>query len=229
MTPYCFNLKTTGRLILVFLLALSAAHAETRYIADDLSIPLRDGTSTRHKILKMVKSGTAVKFVVKDKESGYSLIKVGKTEGWVPDSKLRRKPGAARQLKTKSRELEKLRKENERLKQELKALKNGNASQSSDISSLTANMEKLKQRYERLKADTADVVTINEQNKSLTQRVEELIAEQRRLETENKALKDSTARDWFIRGAAVIIAGILLGLFIPKIRFRKKDSWGNSY
>ena len=227
MTSYFMN-RFYG-LFLAFALLSVSAHAETRYITDDLSIPLREGTSTRHKILKMVKSGTPVEFVVKDKDSGYSLIKVGKTEGWVPDSKLSRKPGAARQLKNKSREAEKLRQENQRLKQELKELKSGNAAQTSDINTLSAKMGKLQKQYNQLKADTSDVVMINEQNKSLSQRVEELIAEKHRLEAENKVLKDSTAKDWFIRGAAVIIAGILLGLFIPKIRFRKKDSWGSSY
>jgi len=87
------------------MLGWTPAQAETRYITDNLSIPLRDGTSSRHKILKMVKSGTAVEFIVKDKETGYSLVKAGKTEGWLPDSKLSRQPGAARRLEQKIREL----------------------------------------------------------------------------------------------------------------------------
>ncbi len=216
----------------IFLLSLVPAlttAGETRYITDDLSIPLRDGTSSRHKILKMVKSGTAVEFIVKDKETGYSLIKVGKTEGWVPDSKLSRKPGAARQLERKKKELKKLREENARLKKELEKLKNGNANKSATVKSLTTELEALKARYAKLRKDTANVVAINEQNKALTDQVETLLAERERLEAENKTLKDRTAMNWFLRGAGVIIAGILLGLIIPRIRFRRRDSWSSGY
>ncbi len=216
----------------IFLLSLVPAlttAGETRYITDDLSIPLRDGTSSRHKILKMVKSGTAVEFIVKDKETGYSLIKVGKTEGWVPDSKLSRKPGAARQLEKKKKELKKLREENARLKKELEKLKNGNANKSATVKSLTTELEALKARYAKLRKDTANVVAINEQNKALTDQVETLLAERERLEAENKTLKDRTAMNWFLRGAGVIIAGILLGLIIPRIRFRRRDSWSSGY
>ncbi len=216
----------------IFLLSLVPAlttAGETRYITDDLSIPLRDGTSSRHKILKMVKSGTAVEFIVKDKETGYSLIKIGKTEGWVPDSKLSRKPGAARQLERKKKELKKLREENARLKKELEKLKNGNANKSATVKSLTTELEALKARYAKLRKDTANVVAINEQNKALTDQVETLLAERERLEAENKTLKDRTAMNWFLRGAGVIIAGILLGLIIPRIRFRRRDSWSSGY
>jgi len=73
------------------------------------------------------------------------------------------------------------------------------------------------------------VVAISEQNKALTSRLETLLAERERLERENQSLKDRTAMDWFLRGAGVIIAGILLGLVIPRIRFRRRDSWSNGY
>ena len=215
-------------LLLLFFISLDAG-AETRYITDDLKIPLRDGTSSRHKILKMLKSGTAVEFVVKDKETGYSLVKVGKTEGWVLDSKLRRQPGAARQLERKTRELEKLKKENIQLKKELSELRKGSADKSATVKSLGSELETLQARYEKLRKDTANVVAINEQNQTLASRVETLTAKQARLEEENRVLKDRTGMDWFLRGAGVIIIGIVLGLIIPRIRLRKRDSWGSGY
>ncbi len=219
-------------LLLPLLLVISSLHAaiaETRYITDNLSIPLRDGTSSRHKILKMVKSGTAVEFIVKDKETGYSLIKVGKTEGWVPDSKLSRKPGAARQLERKKREMQKLRDENEQLKTRLAELQKGNASKNKDLDALQREFKQLQQRHQKLKADTANVMAIHRQNSALSEEVEKLTAERDRLRQENDQLKDRTARDWFLRGAGVIIAGILLGLVIPRIRFRRRDSWSSGY
>jgi SH3 domain protein len=55
-----------------------------------------------------------------------------------------------------------------------------------------------------------------------------MVSLERQLQTvqqENETLKDRTARDWFMVGAAVILLGIIVGLIIPKIRFRKKSSW----
>jgi SH3 domain protein len=45
------------------------------------------------------------------------------------------------------------------------------------------------------------------------------------LQQENAGLKDRTARDWFMVGAGVVLLGILAGLFIPRIRWRRKSSW----
>ena len=45
------------------------------------------------------------------------------------------------------------------------------------------------------------------------------------VQQENEGLKDRTARDWFMVGAAVVLLGIIVGLIIPRIRWRKKSNW----
>jgi SH3 domain protein len=58
------------------------------------------------------------------------------------------------------------------------------------------------------------------------------VALERNMQTvqqENESLKDRTARDWFMVGAAVVLLGILVGLIIPRIRWRKKSSWGDTF
>ena len=55
-----------------------------------------------------------------------------------------------------------------------------------------------------------------------------MVALERSLQTlqqENENLKDRTARDWFMVGAGVVLLGIIVGLIIPRIRWRKKSSW----
>ena len=44
-------------------------------------------------------------------------------------------------------------------------------------------------------------------------------------ELKKAGLKDRTARDWFMVGAGVVILGMIIGLIIPRIRWRKKSSW----
>jgi len=38
-------------------------------------------------------------------------------------------------------------------------------------------------------------------------------------------LKDRSEREWFVRGAGVVIVGILIGLIVPRLKLRKKSSW----
>jgi len=45
------------------------------------------------------------------------------------------------------------------------------------------------------------------------------------IKQENQVLKDRSRRNWFLAGALVVIIGMIIGLIIPKLKFRKKDSW----
>ena len=43
---------------------------------------------------------------------------------------------------------------------------------------------------------------------------------------ENRRLASRSNREWFVIGALVVIFGILVGLILPRIRWKKKSSWG---
>ena len=47
------------------------------------------------------------------------------------------------------------------------------------------------------------------------------------LSQETQMLRDSSDREWFLNGAGVIIFGIIIGLIAPRLRTRKKSSWGS--
>ena len=71
----------------------------------------------------------------------------------------------------------------------------------------------------------ASALAIDSENKDLKSRLVSLERQLQTVQQENESLKDRTARDWFMVGAAVVLLGIIIGLIIPKIRFRKKSSW----
>jgi SH3 domain protein len=66
------------------LLFTVAAHGQTRYVSDKLSVELRRGPSTEYLILRNLDSGSAVE-VLEQNSEGYSRVRVPDqgTEGWV--------------------------------------------------------------------------------------------------------------------------------------------------
>ena len=65
----------------------------------------------------------------------------------------------------------------------------------------------------------------NEQNKSL---MDQLAAAQIRAETleqENRALASQTTRYWFMAGALVLLVGVLLGIWLPRIRWQRRSRY----
>ena len=71
-------------LFLIMFSVTNAAGAETiRYVVDDLTIPVRTGTSTRHKILRFVESGTRLEVLEVAEAEGYTRVRTPDgTEGW---------------------------------------------------------------------------------------------------------------------------------------------------
>ncbi|NNC76996.1 MAG: TIGR04211 family SH3 domain-containing protein [Woeseiaceae bacterium] len=76
-----------------------------------------------------------------------------------------------------------------------------------------------------IKRTAANVLSINDQNKDLR---DELNATEIRVDTlehENRDLVGQTKRYWFMSGALVLIVGIVLGLWLPRIRWQRRSRY----
>ena len=47
------------------------------------------------------------------------------------------------------------------------------------------------------------------------------------LKDENRLLAANVKRDWFLAGGGVLSLGLILGLVLPRIRWRRKRSWSD--
>jgi len=92
---------------------------------------------------------------------------------------------------------------------------------------LQNNLTDTQNELESLKESTRDTIRVIKQNDTLKARINELESEKVVLSEENAQYKDSTAMDWFIRGASVSLIAFLLGIIVTRIRWKKKDSWGS--
>ena len=73
----------------------------------------------------------------------------------------------------------------------------------------------------------AKPLKLENENQLLKKQLLELESAHELLRQENQMLGDSSDREWFLNGALVIILGIIIGLILPRLRTRKKSSWGS--
>ena len=78
-----------------------------------------------------------------------------------------------------------------------------------------------------IRSASASAISLRDQNKSLRQRVIDMEREMNRVTMENRELASRANREWFVIGAAVLIVGMLLGIIVPKLKPRRRSSWGD--
>jgi SH3 domain protein len=221
------TMRTKKLLALACLTCLLTGHAmaETKYISDQLEVTLRSGKSTSHSIIRMLRSGTPVEVLDQDKDSGYTLVRAQGKEGWVLTRYLMTRPVARDQLAEAQKKLAELELANRKMTTAMQALTQEKGSIEKDRSSMEENYRKTSQELAEIKRTASSALAIDSENKDLKSRLVALERNMQTLQQENESLKDRTARDWFMVGAGVLLLGILAGLIIPRIRWRKKSSW----
>lgn len=217
-------------MLLICLCALFAftAAAQQRYISDQLEVPLRAGTSTKFKILRMLPSGTKVDVLRDDAENGYTQVRTeGGTQGWVLSRYLMETPSARDSLAAAQQALAPLQEENRRLEQQLAALQQDEQSSAATLRELQAQNRRLNQELSQIRKSSANAIAIDERNKVLEQQMVEMERRFQIVQQDNQALRDNSNQAWFIRGAGVLLLGLLLGLVLPRLRVRKTSRWGD--
>ena len=209
------------------LLPLLSYAQTTRYVSDDLEITMRSGQGVKYSIKKMLRSGEALTVLETD-PAGYSKVKTSNgIEGWVLTRYLSNSPSAREQLKSHQERIANLELEVTKYKEEIATLTDQNANAGEKNLSLKETSQRLSKELNDLRRTASNAVAIDNENRELKRTLQELDHKNQSLLIENKALKDNSGRSWFLVGAAVLVAGLLLGLIIPRLRLRKKNSWGS--
>ncbi len=216
-------------LMLIAVLAMASVQAaEKRYVTDQLEVTLRTGHSNQHKIIRMLPSGTPLEVLEEDPESGYTRVRVSPDiEGWVITRYLDRQPSGRQRAAALGRQVEKLKAELGKLKKTQGNLLSSRDSTSKKNALLQQENERLQADLTKIRRTSANALALDDENRRLKKRLAELTQEHELALQSNQSLKDRSARDWFLVGAGVILLGMIIGLIIPKIRWRRKSSWGS--
>jgi SH3 domain protein len=206
----------------------SHIHAQTvRYVTDTLKLEARQGPSTNHKITQMLSSGTRVTVIEGNEETGYSRIALDDgTELWILTRFLMDEPAARDQL---TEAVEKFTREREiarDLVSQLETLGQTAGEIEQNRSELAKDKALLQTELAQIKQAAADTLAIKDRNQALNTRLEALAADLDAANQRNREMKERSERDWFITGAGVLLGGMILGLVIPKIRWKRRRGWG---
>lgn len=216
------------RLFSLFLLLFVgvAAQAQSAWVSDQFEVMLRTGPSTSNAIERMLPSGTALEVVESDAESGYSRVRTAAgTEGWVLTRYLMNEPSAREQLTSLTSRLTSATAEGSSLETQLAALNSEYDAAGRRIAELEREKSALESELAEIKRTAANVLSINDQNKELRDQLASAEIEVATLEQQNRELTSQTTRYWFMTGALVLLVGMILGLWLPRIRWQRKSRY----
>jgi len=234
---YCFKYNKLRNLIKVYSILLVGASAvvsgvavaqqSDAWVTDEFEITMRNGKGNRQAILRMLPSGTKIQVLERDDEEGYSRVRTRSgAEGWVLNRYLLRSPPARITLPDVQAQLAKSEAERKKLARELRDVASQGAALKQQLGQSENSGEGLQRELARISALSSNTVQIDAENRQLKQALTETEQALEDAREQSRRLASRSNREWFVIGALVVMFGILVGLILPRIRWRKKSSWG---
>jgi SH3 domain protein len=212
----------------VFFLVIASAGAADKWVTDEFEVMMRSGKSNKQSIIRQLKSGTPVEAVEQDAESGYTLVRAGSgAEGWVLTRYLKSAPTARLRLPDVEQRLSRSESQRADLSNEVSSVKKERDELRRELSQLQSSNSSVQNQLERVTELSADTIQVDNQNRQLKQRLIDTESQIEELQRSNDKLSSRAGREWFLIGGAVLTVGLLLGLIIPRISWRKKSSWSD--
>ena len=226
--------NTSFRVVLSFLIFLTWAHpshAESvGYVSDSLTIPMRTGTTNRHKILKFLVSGTRLEILEESEDGSYIRVRTPEDkEGWVERKLVMSEASARDQIISINQKMETMKSKVSELRSTLAEKNNQLKQYEKQNGVLEQENNTLRANLASLKKTAANPIAIAEKNASLEEQISNMKTRNQELQAENARLNDKNIKEWFMIGAAVSLGSLFFGLIIPRIQWRKKESWGGSF
>ena len=202
------------------------AHGQTRYVTDRTIVELRRGPSTEYLILRNLEAGERVE-VLEQNEQGYSRVRVADqgTEGWILTRFLIDEPIARERLAAAERNLTGARERASTLEAQNQELARDLATARTELEQARTGHATVSRELADLRTAAANVVEIRDDNTRLTQSLGQRERQVEQLTADNARLAARNNQNWFVVGAAVLLAGIVVGLVAPTLRRKRRSDW----
>ena len=215
---------------LLLLAAFCVQAAQTVYVTDQLEILLRSGQGTEFKIISSLETGAPLTVTRRDKGNGWTRVRTqDKKTGWVLTRFLTDTPVARLKLDSANKKLASLQEETTRVKEELNILKTNNNDTVKEHETLSKEKNELIQELTSIRQASSQAVQIQSERDQLQERVVNLERDLQKIKREKQTLEDSSSQDWFLIGAGVLLGGILIGIVLPKLSWKRKSTRWDSF
>ena len=213
-------------LFFALLVLPSLLKAQSAWVSDEFEITLRTGPSTGNAIQLMLSSGTRLTVLERNAENGYTRVRTGGgTEGWVLSRYLMSEPSAREQLTQLSSQLVSATEKGSSLNEQLDGIRAEHATAKQRIATLSRDKARLESELAAIRRTAANVLAIDRQNTELREQLAATGLRMGSLEQENRELSGESTRFWFVTGAAVLVVGMLLGLWLPRVRWQRRSRY----
>ncbi|KII79967.1 TIGR04211 family SH3 domain-containing protein [Vibrio renipiscarius] len=192
-------------MILACVIAVPSAMAKDRFISDNLFTYMHAGPSNQFRIIGSVNAGEQVKLIDVNKDSGYSQVVDSRgRKGWVSTSFITTQEGMSTRLP--------------KLEKELSVVKEKLANASG-----IANREK-EGLVDSLNTRNSQISELEKNYGEMSQQLTASQTEVRNLRAKLDTQKDDLLLKYFMYGGGVAGIGLLLGLLLPVLMPRKRNS-----
>jgi len=210
---------------LVLLLLGTASSAATLYISDELTIPLRRGPTTGHRIIHAgLPAGMALEVLGEDKASGFTQVRTPNgTEGWVQTQYLASQPAAKDLLAAANKRVQALEAQLQSVKGDFQEMRGARSQAESRSSELGQQTKQLQNELAEIRRVSATALTQHQENKTLKAENEQLRNQVTELGGKLERLQRNTQLHWLLGGGALVLLGLAFGAWIKSRP--KRSSW----
>lgn len=211
--------------LLLALVSIASAQAETMYVSDALTVPMRRGPSTSHRIINAaVPAGTPLEVVGEDKAAGFTQVRTANgTDGWVPTQYLTSEPIARDRLAAATRRVQTLEAELKSLRENFQETRGARSSAEKANADLDKQTKQLQAELAEVRRVSATSISQYEENKVLKLENAELKTKNTDLAARVQRLERSELLRFFLFGGALVIVGLVIGAMIKSRP--KRSTW----
>ncbi|MDY0190976.1 MAG: TIGR04211 family SH3 domain-containing protein [Desulfuromonas sp.] len=203
-------------------LSAGVASADTRYVSDQLVITLREGMSNKYRVIKTLKTDTAMEVLAEQDNYLYVQLTDG-TKGYVLKQYISKKTPNSQRVKQLVDELAALQASQSQQAQLTEQVQSEAAMLRNQLneanSALTLNEELLnntKNELNELQIKAENVVLIDEERQRLKTELSAVNDELESLRHDNNEMLKTAMIKWFVAGAGVLFVGWVAGKFSRK-------------
>lgn len=211
----------------VFLLTAGSAHASTVYISDELTVPLRSGPTSGHRIVhRGLPSGTQMEVLEVDEAAGFSRIKTTRgTEGWIRSQYLVSEPIAKQKLAAAQRARTNAEAALAAEQAKVRELTESNRERGSTNSSNAKRIADLEAELAEITRISAGAITTNAENTTLQEVNARLQDELDDIAQSRAQLEDNTFNQALMIGGGLLFLGLIAGVAIKARPHRSGSAW----